>query len=104
MTRPKVAWETQRRTVLHSLEYAALLTIARRDGPHSHALVALLGMIGLRVGEVCRLDVTDLRPQAGYELLSVFGKGSKPAVIPLPVRCCGPYTTPRRTERAGRCS
>jgi hypothetical protein len=29
--------------------------------------------------------VTDLRPQAGYELLSVFGKGSKPAVIPLPV-------------------
>jgi integrase/recombinase XerD len=85
VTRPKVAWEAQRRTVLHPLEYAALLTTARRDGPQSHALVALLGMIGLRVGEVCRLDVTDLRPQAGYELLSVFGKGSKPAVIPLPV-------------------
>lgn len=85
VSRPKAPWEAQRRTVLHPLEFAALLTAARRDGPHSHALVSLLGMIGLRVGELCRLDVTDLRPQAGYELLHVFGKGSKPAVIPLPV-------------------
>lgn len=85
VTRPNAPWEAQRRTVLHPLEYAALLTAARRDGPHSHALVALLGMTGLRVGETCRLDVTDLRPQAGYELLHVFGKGSKPAAIPLPV-------------------
>jgi integrase/recombinase XerD len=85
VTRPRAPWEAQRRTVLHPLEYAALLTAARRDGPHSHALVALLGMIGLRVGETCRLDVTDLRPQAGYELLHVVGKGSKPAAIPLPV-------------------
>ena len=85
VTRPAVPWEGQRRTVLHPLEFAALLTAARRDGPHSHALVALLGMIGLRVGEVCRLDVTDLRQQAGYELLGVVGKGNKPAVIPLPI-------------------
>ncbi|MDQ3464234.1 MAG: site-specific integrase, partial [Actinomycetota bacterium] len=58
VTRPSVSWEGQRRTVLHPLEFAALLTAARRDGPHSHALVALLGMIGLRVGEVCRINVT----------------------------------------------
>ena len=43
VTRPKAPWEAQRRTVLHPLEYAALLTAARRDGPQSHALVALLG-------------------------------------------------------------
>jgi len=85
VTRPRAPWEAQRRTVLHPLEFAALLTAARHDGPHSHALVALLGMIGLRVGEACQLDVGDLRPQAGYELLHVFGKGGKPAVIPLPV-------------------
>ena len=51
VTRPRVPWEGQRRTVLHPLEYAALLTAARRDGPGSHALVALLGMVGLRVSK-----------------------------------------------------
>ena len=81
----KVPWEAQRRTVLHPLEFAALLTAARDDSPGSHALVALLGMIGLRIGETCRISVTDLHAQAGYELLTVLGKGSKPALIPLPV-------------------
>ena len=85
VTRPKVPWEAQRRTVLHPLEFAALLTAARDDCPGSHALVALLGMIGLRIGETCRINVTDLHAQAGYELLTVLGKGSKPALIPLPV-------------------
>jgi len=46
ITRPRVSWESQRRTVLHPPEYAALLTAARQDGPQSHALVALLGMLG----------------------------------------------------------
>jgi site-specific recombinase XerD len=86
VTRPRVPWEGQRRTVLHPLEYAALLTAARRDGPNSHALVALLGMVGLRVSEATNSNVTDLRSQAGYELLTVMGKGAKPALIPLPVR------------------
>jgi site-specific recombinase XerD len=85
VTRPHVPWEGQRRTVLHPLEYAALLTAARGDGPPSHALVALLGMIGLRVSEACRIDVTDLRQQSGYELVSILGKGHKPALIPLPI-------------------
>jgi site-specific recombinase XerD len=49
VTRPKVAWEGQRRTVLHPLEFAALLAAARAAPPTDHALVALLGMVGLRV-------------------------------------------------------
>jgi integrase/recombinase XerD len=85
VTRPRVRWEGQRRTVLHPLEYAALLTAARRDGPHSHALVALLGMLGLRVSEAGRANVTDLNYHSGYELLQIMGKGNKPATIPLPV-------------------
>ena len=32
VTRLRLAWEGQRRTVLHPREYAALLTAARRDG------------------------------------------------------------------------
>ena len=71
--------------MLHPLEYAALLTAARRDGSSSHALVALLGMLGLRISEACAVDVTDLSYQGGYELLQIMGKGHKPAQIPLPV-------------------
>lgn len=85
VTRPKVPWEAQRRTVLHPLEFAALLTAARQGNATSHALVALLGMIGLRVGEACAIDVTDVRYHCGYEVLSIIGKGHKPADIPLPV-------------------
>ena len=100
VTRPKVPWEGQRRTVLHPLEYAALLTQARRAGPGPHALVALLGMIGLRVGEAIAINVTDLRSQSGYELLTIMGKGAKPALIPLPV----PVLRAVRDATAGRSS
>ena len=85
VSRPRIAWEAQRRTVLHPLEYAALLTAARHDGPQSHALVALLGMLGLGVSEACGADITDLHYDSGYELLTIMGKGHKPAQIPLPV-------------------
>lgn len=85
VARPHVGWEGQRRTVLHPLEYAALLTAARQDSASSHALVALLGMLGLRVSEACGADVTDLRYDSGYELLTIMGKGHKLAHIPLPV-------------------
>jgi len=85
VTRPKVAWEGQKRTVLHPLEFAALLAAARTSGPNDHALVCLLGMLGLRVSEACATDITDIRYEAGYELLHVLGKGAKPADIPLPI-------------------
>ncbi len=77
VTRPRVAWEGQRRSVLHPLEYAALLTAARQDSLTAHALIALLGMLGLRVSEAVHADVTDLRTQSGYELLYILGKGAK---------------------------
>jgi site-specific recombinase XerD len=116
VTRPKVAWEGQRRTVLHPLEFAAVLAAARTSGPTDHALVCLLGMLGLRVSEACGADITDLRYESGYELLHVIGKGAKPADIPLPIpvlravreaidgRATGPILrtrTGRRMDRAG---
>jgi integrase/recombinase XerD len=61
VTRPKVAWEGHKRTVLHPLEFAALLAAARTSGPNDHALVCLLGMLGLRVSEACASDITDIR-------------------------------------------
>lgn len=116
VTRPKVPWEGQKRTVLHPLEFAALLAAARSSGPNDHALVCLLGMLGLRVSEACATDITDLRYEAGYELLHVLGKGAKPADIPLPIpvlravreavgnRVAGPILrtrSGRRMDRAG---
>lgn len=85
VTRPRISWEGQQRTVLHPLEFAAMLTAARGAGPVEHALVALLGMVGLRVSEACNANVTDLRYESGYELLHIIGKGAKPADIPLPI-------------------
>jgi integrase/recombinase XerD len=116
VTRPKVTWEGQKRTVLHPLEFAALLAAARVSGPNDHALVCPLGMLGLRVTEACATDIADLRYEAGYELLHVLGKGAKPADIPLPIpvlravreavdgRTIGPILrtrTGRRMDRAG---
>ena len=116
VTRPKVAWEGQKRTVLHPLEFAAVLAAARTSGANDHALVCLLGMLGLRVSKACATDITDLRYEAGYELLHVRGKGAKPADIPLPIpvlravreavdgRTAGPILrtrTGRRMDRAG---
>jgi site-specific recombinase XerD len=85
VTRPKVEWQGQKRTVLHPLEFAALLAAARAAGGTEHALVALLGMLGLRVSEACHADIDDIRYQSGYEILHVLGKGAKPADIPLPI-------------------
>jgi hypothetical protein len=60
--------------------------------------------------------ITDLRYEAGYELLHVLGKGAKPADVPLPIpvlravreavdtRTTGPILrtrTGRRMDRAG---
>ncbi len=121
VTGPKVAWEGQKRTVLRPLEFAALLSAARASGPNDHALVCLLGMLGLRVSEACAAEIIDIRYEAGYELLHVVGKGVKPADIPLPIsvlravheattaggaaRSCGPgpgggWSAPAPAERS----
>jgi integrase/recombinase XerD len=67
------------------LELAAVLTAARQHSPVAHALVAMLGMLGLRVSEACAARIEDLRYAGGYEVLRLVGKGSKPAEIPLPI-------------------
>lgn len=61
VTRPGVPWEGQRRTVLHPLEFAAVLSAARQHSATAHALVAMLGMHGLRASEACNAQIEDLR-------------------------------------------
>lgn len=59
-------------------------------------------MLGLRVSEACATDITDLRYEAGYELLHVLGKGAKPADIPAPhpAAAGGPRSHRRAHHRA----
>lgn len=66
------------------LEFADCLRASKALGPRHHALVVLLGMLGLRISEACSVQVQDFGEERGHRVLKIIGKGDKPAVIPLP--------------------
>ena len=81
---PRVRRDETRLIGLSREEVATLLAAARDAGPERWALVSLLALLGLRVGEACDLDVEDTRGEAqGYRTLRFVGKGAKPATMPL---------------------
>jgi integrase/recombinase XerD len=83
--RPRVRREEQHRPFLNTLEFAGLLQAARLSSPNDHALVALLGLSGLRVSEACGLNVDSIQVEGGYDTIRFMGKGSKYAIVPLPL-------------------
>ena len=83
--RPKI--DTESTTLgLDRMELGALLAQAAAAGPVDHALACLLGLLGLRVSEACRIDIENLGSERGHRTVTVLGKGSKLALIPLPPR------------------
>src|SRR5262249_55384059 len=67
------------------LQFEALLTAARNStDPCDFALVAMLGLHGLRIFEATAADITDLGEEHGHRVLRVCGKGAKVVLIPLP--------------------
>ncbi len=67
------------------LQFEALLTTARESSnPCDFALVAMLGLLGLRIFEATAADIADLGEEHGHRVLRVCGKGTKVALIPLP--------------------
>lgn len=67
------------------LQFEALLTASRQSpNPCDFALVAMLGLLGLRIFEATTADITDLGEEHGHRVLRVCGKGSKVVLIPLP--------------------
>ena len=67
------------------LEFEALLSAARQSpDPCGFALVAMLGLLGLRIFEATGADIADLGEEHGHRVLRVCGKGTKVVLVPLP--------------------
>jgi site-specific recombinase XerD len=70
---------------LGHLQFEALITTARQsDNRNDFALIAMLGLLGLRIFEACGANIGDLGEEHGHRVLRVRGKGGKVVLIPLP--------------------
>jgi integrase/recombinase XerD len=82
--RPAVPAESPTLGFTH-LQFEALLTAARESpNPCDFALVAMLGLLGLRIFEATGANIADLGEEHGHRVLRVSGKGSKVVQVPLP--------------------
>ena len=70
---------------LGHLQFEALLTAARLSADiNDFALIAMLGLLGLRIFEACGANIADLGEEHGHRVLKVRGKGDKTVLVPLP--------------------
>ena len=82
--RPSVPPESPTLGFTHP-QFEALLTAARESSNTSDfALVAMLGLLGLRIFEATGADNADLGEEHGHRVLRVCGKGTKVVLVPLP--------------------
>jgi integrase/recombinase XerD len=82
--RPHVPAESPTLGFTH-LQFEALLTVARESvNDYDFALVAMLGLLGLRIFEATGTDIADLGEEHGHRVLRVCGKGTKIVLVPLP--------------------
>jgi integrase len=97
------------------LQFEALFTAARESSNTcGFALVAMFGLLGLRIFEAIGADITDLGKEHGHRVLRVCGKGTEMVLIPLPpavgraideaigARAYGPILLNRRGARMDR--
>src|ERR1700693_4042252 len=82
--------------------------------PFHFALVAMLGLLGLRIFEATGVSIADLGEEHGHRVLRVCGKGTKVVLVPLPPavgraidraiadRVSGPILLNRRGTRMDR--
>ncbi|MDN5833237.1 MAG: tyrosine-type recombinase/integrase [Brevibacterium sp.] len=69
--------------IVSESEMARIITIADRDEPHQRRLLLrLLWCCGMRIGEACRLAVSDIDPSAGTILIA-HAKGDRTRLVPM---------------------
>ncbi len=82
--RPNVPPESPTLGLTH-LQFEAMLATARTSpNLNDFALVAMLGLLGLRIFEACGANIEDLGEEHGHRVLRVRGKGGKVVLTPLP--------------------
>ena len=82
--RPNVPAESPTLGLTH-LQFEAMLATARASANcNDFALVAMLGLLGLRIFEACGASIQDLGEEHGHRVLRVTGKGGKVVLTPLP--------------------
>lgn len=69
------AKEPARAPALSKPEFERLVRTAQEHSPTAHAIVFLLGLYGLRVSEVCDLQITAIGWHLGQPVLRIAGKG-----------------------------
>ena len=70
---------------LGHLQFEAILSAARQSpNQYDFALVAMLGLLGLRIFEATSANIGDLAEEHGHRVLRVHGKGDKVVLVPLP--------------------
>ena len=88
--RPHVPPESPTLGLSH-LQFEAMLSAGRESANRNDfVLVAMLGLLGLRIFEATGSDVTALGEARGHRVLKVLGKGDKTALIPLPPAAWSP--------------
>jgi site-specific recombinase XerD len=82
--RPRVSTESPTLGLNH-LQFEATLTASRESSNvNDFALVAMLGLLGLRIFEATGANIEGLDEMHGHRVLRVHGKGDKIALVPLP--------------------
>jgi len=82
--RPNVPPESPTLGLSH-LQFEAMLSAARDStNRYDFALVAMLGLLGLRIFEAGGANIEDLGEEHGHRVLKVRGKGGKVVLTPLP--------------------
>jgi integrase/recombinase XerD len=82
--RPTVPAESPTLGLTH-LQFEALLGSARESANRNDfALIAMLGLLGLRICEATGADIADLGEEHGHRVLRVVGKGTRVVLVPLP--------------------
>jgi hypothetical protein len=67
-------------------QVADRLNAAEQTGGSVYAMACLLLLNGLRVSEVCSIDIDDLAEERGHHTVTIPGKGDEDATVPLAPR------------------